>query len=90
MSHHRKDAQNFVKENMGTFVQDSSPQKLESKDICLRVLTQTHSGESVITKFDKAQWREVMIQRWLDKVPGEVVVFHSKVRIDKCAFLRVA
>jgi hypothetical protein len=76
-----KDAQHFVLENLGAFIQYSFPQTLNLNDISLRLLSNTHSGEWVITRFDEAQWRDVMMQRWLNKVPGEVIVIYSKVSV---------
>lgn len=74
-----KDAQNFVLENLGAFIQYSFSQTLSLNDISLRLLSKTHSGEWVLTRFDEAQWRDVMMQRWLNNVPGEVIVISSKV-----------
>ncbi|KIM35373.1 hypothetical protein M413DRAFT_449813 [Hebeloma cylindrosporum] len=73
-----EDAQNFVLENLGPIIQYSFLQPLTLGDISLRLLTKTHSGEWVITRFDEAQWRDVMMQRWLNNVPGEVIVISSK------------
>jgi hypothetical protein len=64
---------------MGAFIQYSFPQTLSLNDISLRLLSKTHSGEWVITRFDEAQWRDVMMQQWLNKVLGEVIVIYSKV-----------
>ena len=66
---------------MGAFIQYSFPQTLGLNDISLRLISKTHSGEWVLTRFDEAQWRDVMVQRWLNKVPGEVIVIYAKVSV---------